>query len=214
MPGDLFMTDSNNVDLETPALSDGYLMRSEQAAANLRFAAEQLQEISDDDLLPGSPANWDEPKMSLLAHPAIFKAVRILASVVACENHFHLQQFESMRPASFINELRSEIGDCRDAEQLNVLKLSAQTACDMAEQSAQLRKSLWDEAKVWRAGTVSSVNNVIRFCRFIIGEWLEKIPAENFKSLADELERLESLTLPEKMKWFGLADLIPPQPKE
>lgn len=182
--------------------------RAELAETMLRFAAENLPEISDADRLPGTPADWDNARASLLCHTAVSKYVRALASVAALEQAFHLQKFEAMRPGSFMDEILSELKQCVFLDKSELLKTKLELHIRVAKAAPGLRAVLWDEARKYRGNLTCFTKSLIGYCEFIVREWIEFLPAENFQALLNELQQLKAQPLRAQLKWFGLNEFM------
>jgi hypothetical protein len=167
-----------------------------------------LPKISDDEMLPGDPCDWDNAKTSLMAHAAISKLVRVLANVAASDFLFLLQKFEAMRPATCLDEIGKEIIVCTDAETLQKLQKKFRVQYEVGKVTSEIRPLLWMEAKIHRHDMIRAADTIINYCKSIVAAWLEKIPAQNFRDLLSELERLENMSLRAKFQFFGLTDFL------
>ncbi len=188
--------------------TDGEQGRAEMAARMFEFAKANLPGFLDTDHLPGRPVSWDNPKISLLSHPGVNKAVRNLASIAALNCWFRLNQFHSLHPDRLLAELRGARDSYNDATLATQLDARAEMFAKYTELTPAVRAKFLEYAETYRANVVFAASTVLRYCQGIVGEWLEIIPAENFRDLLTELQRLETAPLTVQLRWFGLSEFV------
>lgn len=192
----------------TPAgLSAGENSRREQAKRLFAFAEKQIQRPKDETFLAGTPLDWDDPNGSLLAHPGVQHCIRVVASVAALEAFFRADKFLYLFPDAYISELEAEISTTNDPDRKEALNREIQY-CRNANLDAELRTLAQHHAKMHASNLAHCLKVAFAFCRRVLGDWLEIIPAQAVRELDAKLERLDAMPIPERLKFFGLADLI------
>jgi hypothetical protein len=180
------------------------------AASLTIFAAENVPDINDADLLPGTAAvDWDKPKASLLSHAGVEKYIHVLASVAATSQAFELRTFERLFFGKYTAECEQEISQTTDTTRKQKLASNLWAAKRHHDDTPACRAELVSYAKIHRGNIEFTVTNLIKFCRHIVAEWLEMIPAARVRELLAELDRLTGAPLPARLAFFGLADFAP-----
>lgn len=189
-----------------PVQTDGEHARSEMAARMFDFAKANLPKISDTERLPGFPANWDDAKLSLVSQPAVSKAIRVLASLAAQNCWFQLEHFDRIEPQKYLAEINAARDHCGDPMLASRFDTKAESFTKYFESTPAIGAEIREYGKWYHNNVVSAATSVIRYCRLVLGEWLEIIPAENFRELLSELKRLETAGLAAQLLWFGLGE--------
>jgi hypothetical protein len=198
------------VSTATPEQPAGYYLRMVKAADLSIFAAENVPDINDSDLLPGTAAvDWEKPKASLLSHAGVEKYIHVLASVAATSQAFELRTFERLFFGKYTAECEQEISQTTDTTRKQRLAINLRVAIRHHDDTPACRAELVSYAKIHRGNIEFTVTNLIKFCRHIVAEWLEMIPAARVRELLAELDRLTGAPLTARLAFFGLADFAP-----
>jgi hypothetical protein len=180
------------------------------AALLSEFAAENLPAFKDDDLKANAAAvDWESPKASLLRHSGVAKSVRIVASIAAQSQAFELRIYERLYFDRYVAECELEISQTTDPVRRQKLESALSGTRLYHDATPVCRAELHEYAKIRRRNIEFVVNGLLEFCRKIVADWLEFLPAESVRDLQAQLEQLASATLSARLTWFGLADFAP-----
>jgi hypothetical protein len=197
-------TSENQPPVETRAETE----RRELAKRMFKFAKENIPQITDDEQLPGVPANWDDAQASLFAHAGISKSIRVLASVAAMENYFRLDKHGYLKADAYMSEIATEIKASTDGHRRGKLESRLRAFIEFNHHVPSAIPILRGDAETYRNNTIFAAKKTIQYCQRIVSDWLEILPAENFRQLANVFVELENASLSAQLRFFGLADLI------
>jgi hypothetical protein len=194
----------------TPTVTQAALARMTQAAILMTFAEANLLPFADGDYNPNTAAvDWESPKASLLRHPAVAKTVRIVASTAAQSQSFELRNFERFFLEKYLTECLVEASQTTDPVRKQKLESCVHGEKMYHNATHACRAELLDYARTYRRNVEFGVTSLINFCRGLVGEWLEFLPAESMRRLQLELENLATDSLSARLAWFGLTDFAP-----
>jgi hypothetical protein len=193
------------------AVTSGERARAALAGVLIKFAEENLPEITDADFQPHTDAvDFENVRKSLLNHPCVKKAVRIVASVAAQSQNFELRVFERLHFAEYVAECEAEIASTSDpALRKERLEGNLRAAKVFYDATPACRAELLSYAKTNRSNVEYSMGVLLKFCIKTAGDWFDAIPADSVRELRETLERLATAPLRAQMAYFGLLDMMP-----
>jgi hypothetical protein len=184
------------------------LSRREQTKLLFAFANDNVRPLSSECFAPGSPHDWADPRGSLFAHPAVEHCVRVAASSASLAAHFRADKYEYLEPETYLAELAEEIRTTGDTRTREFLTVKAYYFERLRITDAEMFRHAQEHAKTHADNLACALRTALNFCKGLVRDWMEIIPAENFQVLHAEMERLGAAPVVEQMKWFGLADLL------
>ena len=198
-------------DVVNPAtVTSGERARAALAGVLIKFAEENLPEITDADLSPATDlVDFENPKASLLNHPGVKKTICVVASVAAQSQQWELRKFDYLWPQKYLDEIHAEIRQCTDSRTVNLLFAKAEAFLQFQESCPATVLEFRDYARTHRSNTEYAIATLIKVSRKIAGEWFQVIPADSVRELRDALGRLATAPLRAQMAYFGLLDLMP-----
>jgi hypothetical protein len=194
---------------EQTFITAGEAGRRERAASMIAFAKCENVDIFKRDLEAGQPKDWDDARGSVFHHPGIARAIRVTASVAAQSIFWDADQFDYVFSDKYFAEIREEIARCTDRRMRSKFEAKISSLAIYLKTCPITVEEKRDRSKKLRENTACAIRNLLNFCKVICSEWLTIIPAENFRALLEELERLESAPLAAQLRWFGLSEFVP-----